>query len=113
MRFLVRGGLVVEGFEGVKSTGAGVTLPAFTFGCQIEAPQCPLCPGLYPQLQVLVTGIALQVPPNRLLLLLTTFQERMEKISGVLGGYVVILLGTALVASQSLACKAIESSYKL
>lgn len=78
MRFLVRGGNVVEHFEGVKSTEAGVTLPAFTFGCHIEAAQGPLCPGLYPQLQLLFTGISLQIPPNRLLLLLTTFQESLS-----------------------------------
>ena len=34
MVFLGHGELVVEHFEGVKSTGAEVTPPVFTFGCQ-------------------------------------------------------------------------------
>lgn len=57
---------MAEHFEGVKSTGAEVILPAFTFGCQTGAPQGPLYPGLNPQLQVLLAGIALQIPANRL-----------------------------------------------
>lgn len=67
----------------------------------------PLCPGLYPQLQLLFTGISLQIPPNRLLLLLTTFQERLSmrwrKTQRSWGGYVAILLGTAIFVMSWLA----------
>lgn len=66
MGFLGHGELVAEHFEGVKSTGAEVILPAFIFGCRTGAPQGPLYPGLNPQLQVLLAGIALQIPANRL-----------------------------------------------
>lgn len=85
---------MVEHFEGVKSVGAGVPPPAFTFGCQIEVPQGPLYPGLYPQLQVLLTGIALhsskQAPPAPQHLPGEVLHG-MEKNSGVLGVCVAIL----------------------